>query len=175
MRAVMSGTSVNARPRRNASKNRGGSKISSRTSSTWLSRRRTWRDPSPSTRASGPERSSRSAMCLAELRRARVEGAEQPHDVDLLQPEVVAERARVRRLHRPEAAEAAAVIARAQRPAARVRDGPEAGRAVGDHHADVAGPLALDADAVVADRGPSLVQERADDLEQLALVGRTAL
>ena len=28
MRAVMSGTSVNARPRRNASKKRGGSKIS---------------------------------------------------------------------------------------------------------------------------------------------------
>src|SRR5687767_3177425 len=151
MRAVMSGTSVNARPRRNASKNRGGSKISSRTSSTRSSRRRTCSEPSPSTRASGPERSLRSAMRLAERRRPRVEGAEQSHDVDLLQPEVVAERGRVRRLHRPEAAEAAAVVARAQRTAARVRDGAEAGRAVRDHHADVAGPFALDADAVVAD------------------------
>jgi hypothetical protein len=46
---------------------------------------------------------------------------------------------------------------------------------VGDHHADVAGPLALDADAVVGDRGLPLVDEGADHLEQLVAIDRAAL
>ena len=52
MREVMSGASVNFRPFRNASKNRGGSKMRSFTSSTTSSLIRMKRAPSPSTRAS---------------------------------------------------------------------------------------------------------------------------
>jgi len=51
MRAVMSGTSRKSRPRRKASKNRGGSKISRPTFSTAPSRIFTVIAPSPSTRA----------------------------------------------------------------------------------------------------------------------------
>ena len=51
MRAVMSGASVNERPRSSASKNRGGSKIRSSTCSTRPFSRRTVIAPSPSTRA----------------------------------------------------------------------------------------------------------------------------
>jgi hypothetical protein len=50
MRAVMSGASEKARPRRNASKKRGGSKIFSLTSTTLLSLIFTESEPSPSTR-----------------------------------------------------------------------------------------------------------------------------
>src|SRR3954469_8101222 len=123
---------------------------------------RTYIAPSPSTRASASVRSvrvrRRSALTRLALgperRRRRVEGAVDAHDVGLADPqppEPVAERAGVRRLHRPEAAVAAAVVARAQRSAAGVRDRPEARRPVRDHHADVAAPLALDADAVGLD------------------------
>src|SRR5829696_6098743 len=56
-----------------------------------------------------------------------------------------------------------------------MRDRPEAGGAVGDHHADVAGPLALDADGVAGDRRRALVEEGADHLEQLVAVDRAAL
>ena len=79
------------------------------------------------------------------------------------------------RLHRPEAAVAAAVVGRAECAAAGVRDRPEAGRAVGDHHADVAARLALEADAVRRDLRPAAVNERSDHLEQLALVDRAAV
>ncbi len=51
MRAVMSGASVNARPRSNASKKRGGSKMLSSARSTTPSRTTTLKAPSPSTRA----------------------------------------------------------------------------------------------------------------------------
>ena len=63
-----------------------------------------------------------------------------------------AQRRGVGRLHRPEAAVAAAVVAGQSAPQPAWVTGPEAGRAVGDHHADVAAPLALDADAVGGDR-----------------------
>jgi hypothetical protein len=46
---------------------------------------------------------------------------------------------------------------------------------VGDHHAHVAAALALHADAVARDRRAALVEVGADDLQQLALVGRTAI
>src|SRR4029079_9127603 len=100
-----------------------------------------------------------------ELGRARVEGAEQAHDVALLETQVIAERAGGRRLHRAEAAEAAAVVARAQRAAARVGDRPEARRPVRDHHADVARALALDAHAVAADRGAARAQAGRAELQ----------
>ena len=51
IRAVMSGASEKARPRRNASKNRGGSKMRSSADSTLPSRTTTLNAPSPSTRA----------------------------------------------------------------------------------------------------------------------------
>src|SRR4051794_23072636 len=114
-----------------------------RTSSTRPSRRRTCRAPSPSTRASASVTISRSGT-----------GVERPVEADeialghAVRGQPGAEGARVRGLHRPEAAVAAAVIARAQRAAARVRDGAEAWRAVRDHDAHVAPPLALDAHAV---------------------------
>ena len=51
MRAVMSGASMNERPRRKASKKRGGSKIRSSTCSTVSPSSLTVIAPSPSTRA----------------------------------------------------------------------------------------------------------------------------
>src|SRR3954463_6799955 len=116
-----------------------------RTSSTTPSRTRTCSAPSPSTRASAVATRMRSVIGEG------VEGAVQAHDVALgkaVRGHPRAERARIRRLHRPEAAEAAAVVARAQRAAARVRDRAEARRAVRDGDADVPGALALDAHAV---------------------------
>src|SRR5262245_35746199 len=109
---------------------------------------RTYIAPSPSTRASASVRNVRvrrsdpltRLALLPEGRGRGMERAIDAHDVALLHAEPAepaAERARVRRLHRPEAAVAAAVVARAQRAAARVRDRPEARRAVRDHHADV--------------------------------------
>src|SRR6476619_7103337 len=97
------------------------------TSCTWPSRTRTSIAPSPSTRASISVTILRSAMVRlalgAKRRRARVEGPVQAHDVALGQivaGQPAAERARVGLFHRPEAAVAAAVVARAQRPASRV-------------------------------------------------------
>src|SRR5512141_129061 len=101
-----------------------------------------------------------------------VEGPERPVDVALVHAEhaeLPREGNRVRRLHRPEAAVATAVVRRAERAAARVGDGAEARGAVRDHHADVATPLALGADAGRCDLGTAPVDERADHLEQLAL------
>src|SRR5688572_15110875 len=119
--------------------------------------------PSPSTRA------SRSVLIVrvSVTEGLGVEGPVDAHEVDLVHPEALqprVQRLRPRGLHRAEAAVAAAVVGRAQRAAAGVRDRAEAGRAVGDHHADVAGALALDADAVRGDRGTELVEVRADDL-----------
>src|SRR5512133_1612441 len=152
------------------------------TSWTRPSRTRTSIAPSPSTRASILVRISRSAMVRLALgperRRAGVERAIQAHDVALGQVvtgQPAPERARIGLLHRPETAVAAAVVARAQRTAAGVRHRAQARRAVSDHHADVAAALALDAHAVTGDLGPALVQIGADDLEQLALVGRAAV
>ena len=75
IRAVMSGGSVNARPRRNASKNRGGSKMRNRTSASSPSRISTIRPPSPSTRvrASTWKRRARWSCVIAAHRR-RVTG-----------------------------------------------------------------------------------------------------
>src|SRR4051794_38053408 len=138
-----------------------------RRSATSPSAIRTYIAPSPSTRASASVRivrvrrgSARSLTRLALLTEGggrRMERAEDAHDVDVLDAEPLepaSERPGVRRLHRPEAAVAAAVVARAQRAAAGVRDRPEARRAVGHHDAHVAAPLALDADAVRLDRRP---------------------
>ena len=129
------------------------------------------RDRAPS-RAHGASLSSRNGSAPG------VEGAVDAHEVALARPRARhprAQRRGVRRLHRPEAAVAAAVVGRAERAAAGVGDRPEARRAVRDHHADVAAPLALDADAVrAASRGRAPVEEGADHLEQLALVDRAA-
>src|SRR6266540_3203355 len=153
-----------------------------RTSSTCPSRMRTSMAPSPSTRARTSVMISRSAIARlalgAERRRAGVEGAVQSHDVALGQPVTRhprRERPRVGLLHWAEAAVAAAVVARAQRAAAGVGHRAQARRAVGDHHADVAAALALDADTVAGDLRLALVEVGADDLQQLALVGRAAV
>src|SRR4029453_6901427 len=153
MRAVMSGASVNARPRRNASKKRGGSYMRSCTSATMPPSMRTYIAPSPSTRASASTLIVRlmGLARLAERRRAGVECAVDAHQVSIGKPQLLQPRGQSRRvggLHRPEAAVAAAVVGRAQRTAAGVRDRTEARCAVGDHDADGVAALALDADAV---------------------------
>ena len=156
MRAVMSGTSPQARPRRNASKKRGGSKIrSSRRAHLAVPHRHLERALAldarevvdldrPSRHGGRPRRGTSGA--------SGVEGAIEALEVALAACRAAssqrAERRRVRRLHRPVAAVAAAVEGRAERAAAGVRHRPEAGRAVRHHHADVAPELALDADAV---------------------------
>ena len=97
------------------------------------------------------------SLACAEGRSRGVEGAVDAHRSSSSLPssrEAGVERGRVGRLHRPVAAVAAAVVGGADRAAAGVRDRPEAGRAVGHHHAHGAPPLALDADAVRADPRP---------------------
>ena len=85
-----------------------------------------------------------------------------------------AERGGVGRFRGPEAAEAAALVGGAERPAAGLRDGPEAGRRVRGHHAHGAAPLALEAHRVGGDVGPAAEQERPQHLDELALADRAA-
>src|SRR5512134_3503562 len=105
------------------------------------------RPPSPSTRASAATVIVRLLFVFvligiargSEGRRPGVVAAEGAHQLgaaraELLLP-VAAERGGVGRLGRPEAAVAAAAEGRAERPAARLGDGAEAGRAVGGRHA----------------------------------------
>src|SRR5512133_854620 len=126
---------------------------------------RTSMAPSPSTRARTSVMISRSAIARlalgAERGRAGVEGAVQADHVALGQPVTRhpgRERPGVGLLHRPEAAVAAAVVARAQGAAAGVGHRAQARRSVRDHHADVAAALALDADAVPGDLRLALVE-----------------
>src|SRR5512132_1731582 len=185
MRAVMSGASRKERPRRKASKKRGGSYIRSSTSSTEPSRITTRIAPSPSTRARKSvlivRRPFVLAMGLALLTEGlggRVISPERSEEVAVGGAEALhppGEGSRVRALHRTEAAVAATVVGRADRATPRVRHRAKARRPVGHHHTDVAAPLALDANAVGRDRGTPLVQVRAQHLEQLVLVDRTAV
>src|SRR6266536_5632012 len=150
--------------------------MSSRASTTWPSSTITSSLPSPSTRASAgtvTERLRRLPCVmglglLAESICACVEGAEHPGQVRVVHAELLppgGQRRGVRGLHRAEAAVTAAAVRRAQRAAAGLGYRPEAGRAVGDHHARDPGPLALDAHAVAADIGSAPVQERGDHIK----------
>src|SRR5262245_14365575 len=76
-----------------------------------------------------------------------------------------AQRNRVRRLLRPVAAVAAAVICRAKGATTGVSHWAETGRAVRDQHAHVSAPLAFHADAVRRSVRLTLVEECADDLD----------
>src|SRR5215207_4276877 len=90
---------------------------------------------------------------LPELLRAGVEAAVDPDEIALARAELrhaAAQRRAVGRLHRSEAAIAAAVVGGADRSTAGVRHRTKARRAVRDGHADGAAALALDADAVRA-------------------------
>src|ERR1044072_4147815 len=111
------------------------------TSSTRPSRMRTNIAPSPSARVGASVRIVRLRSVLMRLaltakrRGAGVEGPKHPHEVrvaDAVPLQPAAERGGLRVLHRAEAAVAAAVVRRAQRAAARVRDRPEARGAVRD-------------------------------------------
>src|SRR5512139_3287230 len=121
------------------------------TSTTLPPRTCTVRPPSPSTRA----RASTTIVLLRALvligitRHSEgggpgVVGAEGPDEVGPGRPEVLLppapEGGGVRRLRGAEAAVAAAPVRGAERAAAGLRDGPEAGRAVGGHDADGAAP-----------------------------------
>ncbi len=192
MRAVMSGASVNARPRRNASKKRGGSKMPSCTSIDLAVPHRASVSAAFALDAGqvvdldrALSRSLTSAVAPAPrsragtARRSALKRAEDAHQVAAgATPSARATSARasarVRRLLRPEAAVAAAVVGRADRAAAGLRHRPEAGRAVRHHDADVAAQLALDADAVGAMFGRRPFRKALDHLEQLVLVDRAA-
>src|SRR5262249_7656526 len=162
--------SVKPRPRRKASKNRGGSKMRSLTSVTWSPSISTLIAPSPSTRA-------RYSVAIVLTRRSAIRAhfvefgdVERPeHALDALLVETVgaqpgAERSGVRRLHRAEAAVAAPVVAGAERAAPGVRDGAEARRPVSDGDADVAAALALGADAGRGDVRAAAVQVGGENL-----------
>src|SRR5262249_8485519 len=86
-----------------------------------------------------------------------------------------AQRNRVRRLLRPVTAVTVAGICRAKRAATRVSHRAETGRAVRDQHAHVSAPLAFHADAVRRRVRLALIEERADDLNELTLVDRASL
>src|SRR5277367_2854874 len=128
MRAVMSGASLYARPRKNASKKRGGSKMRSSALCTRLSRMTTVSPPSPSTRARLSTLIVLRAMALglhAERLGVGVEGAIEPMQVAFGRTELgqlLRQRHRVRRFHRPVAPVAAAVVGRTDRAAAGVGD-----------------------------------------------------
>src|SRR5208283_2715216 len=86
MRAVIAGASLNLRPRRKASKKRGGSKMLSFTSVTRWSRTRTNRPPSPSTRARQSTLMVLAFMGFAlfpERFRVGIEGTEGTHELRL--------------------------------------------------------------------------------------------
>ncbi len=85
------------------------------------------------------------------------------------------QRDRVRRLHRAKAPVAAAVVRRAERAAAGVRDRTETGVPCATITQTVAAPLALDADARRRDRRPAAMQKGVEHLEQLPLVDRAAV
>src|SRR5208283_1505702 len=80
-----------------------------------------------------------------------VETTEGPHQVPLTHSHLTppcAERRRVRRFFRPEASVTTPGIGGAKGSTANLRHWPEAGHAVGDHHADRAALFALHADAM---------------------------
>ncbi len=89
-------------------------------------------------------------------------------------PQPGGERRSVRRLLRPETAVAAAVMARAQDAAARLRDGAETRRAVRDHYAQIALALAVEADTVRRHIRLAAIQKGGHHVEELRLVDRTA-
>src|ERR1035437_555558 len=184
MRAVMSGGSMYPRPRRNASKKRGGSKMRSSTSVTRPSRVRMNIPPSPSTRARAGMRRVRfwvlAGISFALLAEGVGPGVERPEgsnqvwtrDPGALEP--ARKRRGVRGVRRTEAAVAAPTVGRAECTATGLRHRPETGRAGGNHHADVLTALALETDAVRGYVGPAPDQEGREHFDQLTLVDRTA-
>src|SRR5208283_321227 len=151
MRAVISGASLNLRPRRKASKKRGGSKMLSFTSMTRWSRIRTNKPPSPSTRA----RKS-TLMVLAFMRFALfpecfgvgIEGTEGAHKFRLGDAQGGPTRAHgggIGRFFWLEAPVAAAIVGVAKRAAPGQRHGTQTRRAVRHHHPDRPAPPALHA------------------------------
>src|SRR5208337_523508 len=154
MRAVISGASLNLRPRRKASKKRGGSKMLSFTSVTRWSRTRTNKPPSPSTRA----RTS-TLMVLAFMRFAlfperfgvSIKGTEGAHKFRLGDAQggpARAHRSGIRRLLWSKTSVAAAIVGGAKGAAPGQGNGTQTRRAVRDHDADSPAPLALHAHAM---------------------------
>src|SRR5690348_13641519 len=88
--------------------------------------------------------------------------------------ELAAERGRVRRLLRPIAAVAAAVVRRTDRPAASMRHRPQA-RNAAHQHASRAAQLAFDAHAVLWHIRLAPDQMRAQHLDELMLVDRATV
>src|SRR5271166_146211 len=106
-----------------------------------------------------------------------VEGAKDSSDVASRHAErgkLTRYRSSVRALGRPKAAVAAAAIGRADRAAAGLGDGTEAGCSLRHHNADGASQFAFVAYTVTGDRRLAPDQKSLDDLEQLTLVDRTA-
>src|SRR5271157_1385074 len=154
MRAVISGASSNLRPRRKASKKRGGSKMLSFTSVTRWSRTRTNSPPSPSTRA----RTS-TLMVLAFMRFAlfpesfgvSIEGTEGAHKFRLGDAQggpARAHRSGIGRFLWPEAPVTTAIVGGAERAAPGQRDRTQTRRAIRHHDADGPAPFALHAHAM---------------------------
>ena len=184
MRAVMSGTSVKLRaragtPRRSAAARR----CAAARPSTAPSRTRTCSAPSPSTRASqstSRDRARHQLMARARrnARRPALKVRKTRTQLALGHAEVVSQAlsaSRVRRLHRAEAAVAAAVVARAERAAAGVGDRARGTACRGRPsrrrcRARLHSMQTLW--AAIAGRRP--LQEGAEHLEQLALVDRAA-
>ena len=114
---------------------------------------------------------------LAERRLADVERAVDALDVALAHAaggELAAQCRRVRRLHRTEAAIAAAIVRRADRAAAGMRDRAET-RDAAHQHAGGAAQLALDAHTVRRRVRLARIQECRQHLDQLMLVDRAAM
>src|ERR1019366_3508057 len=114
---------------------------------------------------------------LAEGRRARVKGPIDTGEVTLAHAKLTqlgAQSGRVGALHRAITTIATAVVGWADGVASGVRDRPQAGRAVGDGHADVSPQLALDANAVRGRHGAAGGEGSGNHLDQLTLVDRAA-
>src|SRR3990172_857456 len=183
MRAVRSGASLAWRPRRNASKKRGGSKISRRRSVTLPCSTVRCSAPSPSTRASAPTwmllvLSLRDGIAgFPQWAYVAVDAAQAAHGPVATEPlpfEQSRKGGHVRIVGGAEAAVAAAMHGRADGPAPGAGDRPQTRLAARDHDAHRAPPLAFHADAVRRQRRFGTGQERAHDGEQLLLVDRAA-
>src|SRR6516162_4081776 len=180
MRATISSTSPKLRPRSNASKKRGGSKMLRRTASTLPSRMLRSSELSPSTRAMYSTWIVLFAMGLAllpERLSGRIEGAEDASDVALCHTqrgELARDCGGVRTFGGSEAAIAASAVGWADCAAAGLGNGAEARCSLRHHDANRPAQFAFVAHAVAGDRRVASDQKSLNHLEQLALVDRAA-
>src|SRR3990172_6644043 len=179
--AVMSGASVNLRPRMKASKNRGGSKIPKLHSETLPSRMATFSQPSPSTLVmySTPiRRVSEVTCCLREFGGAHRERPQRFRQIGPIGTSSLPgceKRGDVRMGRRTKAPVTSATERGADRSTSSPGDGTEAGDSGRDQQAGGASLFAFVADRVLRNVRTTARQERRHQIDQLVDRNRAAI